>query len=326
MARVVISIAAMVIFGLIGASPAGAATVTLKVGNNVGSVFDTAGRLISRHLGEFLPGKPEIVVENVDGGGGLLLVRKIENSEPTDGSVIGLINNGLISVSILTPEKAPFDPSKLSWIGSIGLVPTVCAVTLRSGINTMADLATADAKMGAGRSAKLYTLEAMIKHLYGAKFQIIQGFDGIAEIKLAMERGEIDGVCGVTLNTFIALGFSDTAKLIGTFDEGVVYDGIPVPNLLPADLSEADRKAVALLVKDEQVFAPLMMPGTADPAVVAEYRAAYDKMVADPAFQADAAKDFPNLHPTTGAQVEALVQELAQSDAATIARAQELAQ
>lgn len=328
MKRIAASLFAVALGAVLVTPSIAAGSVTLKIGSTVGAAHDTIGRLVGRHLGKFLAGNPEIVVENVGGGGGVLLARQIENTEPSDGSVIGLTNAGIITTSILTPDKAPFHSDKVKWIGSMGLLPSICTMTNKSGFSTIADLvADDDAKLGvAGTGSKNYVLAQAIRHLYGANFQVVQGFNGMAEVRLAMERGEIDGVCGVTLTTFISTGFSEFAKVIGTFDPNVIYKGTPIPLVWPSEMSDADRQAVAVLVADEQIFSPFMVPGATDPSIVAALRKAFNDMAADPEFQADADQVILDMKPTTGEEVEALVTKLLASDPAILDRARQLAE
>jgi tripartite-type tricarboxylate transporter receptor subunit TctC len=328
MKRIVSTLIFVAIASISAGSAHGGGTVTLKIGSNVGAAYDTIGRLVGRHLGKFLPGNPEVIVENVVGGGGLMLSREIESSAPADGSVIGLPNSGLITTSILTPDRTPFHADKVRWVGSMGLVPSVCVMTTKSGVNRVADLLShPGTKFGAtGNGTKLYVQPAMLKHLYGADLQVVQGFNSISEIRLAMERGEIDGLCGVSLNTFSTTGFADFSKPIGTFIEGTTYKGVALPPLLPPDITDADRQAAALWYSDEQVFGPFMVPGATDPSIVEAIGKALTDMEADPEFLADAEQVYPGMKPTTGEAVEALVAKLVATDKAIIDRARQLAE
>ena len=94
-------------------------TITIKVGYGAGGGYDQTSRLIARHLGRFLPGQPNIIVQNVPGGGSLKLTKMLVGSEPADGSVIASISEAMFYAPILDPENATFDPLALQWIGSL---------------------------------------------------------------------------------------------------------------------------------------------------------------------------------------------------------------
>jgi tripartite-type tricarboxylate transporter receptor subunit TctC len=170
-------------------------TVTILVGTSAGGGYDFYGRLLARHLGKFLPGNPQVIVKNMPGAGGIVLANYLQSRAARDGTEIGTFEHGTAFASLLTGTRIEFEPAKLGWLGSLDqFVPIVAAwhtVPIYSADDLMTRPMTVGSS-GAGSTSGGYpnALDAIL----GTKIKVIGGYPGSAEINLAIERGELDGV------------------------------------------------------------------------------------------------------------------------------------
>lgn len=310
---------------LLSAAAPAAETITLKVGFGPGGSYDALGRFVSRYLGNYLPGKPDIVVQNVGGAGSLKLAKMMAFTEPGDGSVLGLINPSVVIASITDPAMTGFDSNSLNWIGSLRDTPLACVVRGESPVQSVEDLLDQDIVLGTtGKASGSYQLSSMLKKILGAKFTIITGFKSSAELNLAIERGEIEGWCGITLASFY-LNHSDASqRLIAQWAFNTPENLSDIPNLVER-VTDPDNLAAAKLLTGHLMFQnPLFLPPGTPAAVVAEYRQAFARMVANPEILGNAKALNLELQPKSGEQVAETIRQLSASDPAVIARAAEL--
>ena len=279
-------------------------TITIKVGYGPGGGYDQTSRLIARHLGRFLPGNPDIAVQNVPGGGSLKLTKMVLGSEPADGSVIASVSEAMSYAPVLDPQNANFDPLALQWIGSLVNEPAYCMTAKSSGIDTMDKFLQSDFLIGAtGKSSVTYIFAALVKNGLKAKFKIVTGFEGTADIQLAMERGEIAGMCGVS--SYNISGNRDTLDLIGTFGSGIVVG----KERFTAKIEDAKVREAAELIETALHFHhPLVVPPGTPKETVEALRKGYMEMITDPAFLADIGKlGEMTVNATSGEDISRLV-------------------
>jgi tripartite-type tricarboxylate transporter receptor subunit TctC len=191
--------------GLFGATSAAHAasidfsgkTVEVLVGFSPGGGYDAYARALARYLGPNMPGSPQVVVKNMPGAGSMKLALYLVGVAPKDGTSIGTFDPNLITAPLLDPQNAKFDASKFSWVGSIAEGTNVCISWHTSPVKTVDDLISKQAPFGAtGRDDARYMDAAIMRNMFGSKLQIITGYQGSSDVRLAMERGEIAGNCG----------------------------------------------------------------------------------------------------------------------------------
>jgi hypothetical protein len=188
----------------LAATPAGAAdyyagrTVDLVVGNYPGGGYDIYARTLARHLGRNIPGNPTIVVKNMPGAGSAKAGHHISTIAPKDGLSIGAVTPGAIVGPLLDerPETI-FDPTKVLYLGTANSGSRICATLAQSRTKTFDDAMTQKTIMGgvaAGDAVQDYAY--LLKRTTGAPFEIVSGYKGTLDVALAIERREIDGMCG----------------------------------------------------------------------------------------------------------------------------------
>jgi tripartite-type tricarboxylate transporter receptor subunit TctC len=270
-------------------------TVRLVLGTGVGGGYDIYGRLLARHLSNHLPGRPGIIVENMPGAGGLKVTNWLYAQAPRDGTVIGLVQLTVPLAPLLGQQGAQFDPLKFTWIGSMNREPGFCAAWHTSPIKTWQDMLDKEfivGGTGAGSSTVLYP--ALLNMLLNTKIKVVTGYKDGSSVMLAIERGEISGVCGPFM-----------ASIKATFPHWITEKKLAVTIAVDRQrLPEyPDVPAIPEFIKDErilQVFEPtfavgdmqrpiLAPPGLPD-ARTQELRAALLATMNDPAFRQEAEK------------------------------------
>jgi tripartite-type tricarboxylate transporter receptor subunit TctC len=304
-------LAAVVLLACTGAAHAfDAKQVTLKVGYGPGGTYDLSSRLVARFLGQHLPGTPEIIVQNVAGGGSLKLTKLMLGSEPADGSVIASISPSMPFAPILDPANVDFDTSKIVWLGSLSSEPSFCIASKASGIDTMEKFLTGDFKMGASaKNSSTYQLAALVRNGLGAKFDIVTGFAGVPEIELAIERGELAGHCVSTEADLDKPGFIDKFNIIGRLGSGMPQKLGDVPRFSTLIKDPTVRAAAEFIEASRDINYPLMIPPGTPPETVKLFRDAYAAVLSDPDFAkaVDELGEF-SLSPKTGEEMQAIVE------------------
>jgi tripartite-type tricarboxylate transporter receptor subunit TctC len=287
--------------------------VTLIIGFSVGGGYDLYARLLARHLGRHIPGEPNIVPQNREGAGSERAILYLYNAAPKDGSVIGTFSRSMAVAPLLT--KAPFDATRLTWLGSISSDVSVCMTWHTSPIRTFQDMLAKPFTMGGlGKDADPDIFANVLRTVFGAKLKLVSGYPGTNDATLAMERGEVNGVCGISWSTAKAR-HSDWMK-----DRKV---NMPVQFGLRKEADIADVPAVMDLVKgDEQTrMVRLILAGQAmarpyagPPGIPDDRRralvAAFEATMRDPQFLADAEKIQADISPVTAGEIEKLLADV----------------
>ncbi|KEO50801.1 Bug family tripartite tricarboxylate transporter substrate binding protein [Thioclava pacifica] len=299
--------------------------ITIQVGYGPGGSYDTMARLIADHLGRYLAGSPDIIVENVPGAGSLKLARLIETRGAADGSQIASVSNALALKPVFDPDTESFDPRNVRYIASASNESSYCVTPKNSGINSVEDFIASNAKAGAtGKSSSTYTYVAAIKKAFDGKFDIVTGFGGGNEINLAMERGDVQVRCGISVTTLNQADTLDRYRILaelGTASRGSIQGE---PFLLDLVKNPDDRAALSIVFAPTRMHHPYIVAGATPDAEVATLRAAFDALATDPEFLADAKKRGIVSTITDGATVEAYIAELLGSDPKILQRAREL--
>ncbi|WP_263848056.1 Bug family tripartite tricarboxylate transporter substrate binding protein [Sedimentimonas flavescens] len=302
-------------------------TVALQVGYGPGGSFDIMARLFADHLGKHLDGNPTVIVENVPGAGSLKLAKMIADKGTADGSQIGTISGALGLTPVFEPENPGFDPANVRYIASASRESSYCITPKSSGISSLAEFVKSNGKAGAtGKTSSTYTYAAAIKSALGGSYDIVTGFDGGNEIDLAMERGDIQVRCGISLTV---VGQADMLERyvilgeIGTVSKGPITDE---PFILDLVTDPTERAALELVFSSTQMHHPYIVSKETPEETVAALRKAFSDTVADPAFVADAKTRGVIVELTDGAEVEARIEALRNSDPAIVQRAREMVQ
>src|SRR3954466_10744271 len=183
---------------------------TIVVGHEAGTGFDIYGRTLARHIGRHIPGNPNVVVQNMNGASGLTSANWLYNIAPKDGSVVATYVQGVPLEPLYGNASARFDPAKSTWIGNLEESVGVCGVSKASGIARFGDMLTRETVMaGTGSTGPLGKASLAVKNLLGAKIKLVTGYQGSASVKLAIQRGEVAGICGLPMSTITSFWKDD---------------------------------------------------------------------------------------------------------------------
>jgi tripartite-type tricarboxylate transporter receptor subunit TctC len=173
-------------------------TVTIVVGFAAGGGYDTYSRLLGRYLSKYVPGNPNVIVENKTGAGSLIAANYLYNLAKKDGTELGMFDEYLVLGQMAGKPGIEFDGRKFNWIGNPAHDPPVCAFRSDLGFRTFDDLLKSGKEivLGAtGTGSQPYATPAAIKAVTGANFKIVTGYDGTSKIRLAVDNREADGAC-----------------------------------------------------------------------------------------------------------------------------------
>jgi tripartite-type tricarboxylate transporter receptor subunit TctC len=283
------------------------------VPDGVGGGYDAYSRLLARHLADHIPGHPRIVAENMPGAAGLVATNWLYNVAPHDGSVMGATYNTLLTEPLLGDAAAKYDPTKFNWIGSITRQYNVCMVWHTSSIKTIEDAKTREVRVGttglAGNSTKL---PLMLNTLLDTKFKVIAGYTS-GGMRLAVEREEVEGICGVPYDTYAAANpeWLQDKKVRFILQTGSKpLEVLPdVPMLLDYIKDPRQRAALEVLAVDQDAGRPELLPPGVPDYLVQALRAAFNETMQDPKFLAEADGMNLRFEPMTGEQVDAEIKQ-----------------
>ena len=282
--------------------------MTILIGHPPGGSYDLYAQLAAAHIGKFIPGHPTVIVQQMPGGGGSKATAHFYNRAPHDGSIISLFPETIAYVQLMDPVQGKWDVTKMHYIGSLAPVNSAFMIRKGGAIKSVEDLFKTKTNVGcSGRTSQSYEYPATLKAFAGAKLNLICGYDGSSAYTLALLRGEVDMVSkawnswrtenkdAITDGTFIPV-------LQGGLRRSGELPNVPLMQEVTTDA--AAKKALTFISSGSAIGRALIAPpGLPDERLVA-LRAAFDAMVKDPDFLADAKKRDIYLDPTPGAKVQ----------------------
>jgi tripartite-type tricarboxylate transporter receptor subunit TctC len=304
-------------------------TITLVIGSETGGGFDIYGRTLARHLGRFIPGQPHMIVQNMPGAGGGRAATYVYSVAPKDGTTIGGIQPGTIVNTLLSGAgQGNFDPAKFVYIGSADSGARLCVTAMKSKTKSFDDAIARKTILGgsqAGSSTVDYAF--LIKNTTRAQFDIVSGYKNTGEITLAIERGEVDGICGWDWSSLRAQqpDYANKFNLIlqtaiGTNAE-LAQMGVPSIDKYYRD---DDSRKISEFVLAQQIFGrPYLLPPGTPAAQTDVWRKAFDEVMGDEQFLADAQKMRLQLAPASGVEVQEAVTHFFATPPALVERAKE---
>jgi tripartite-type tricarboxylate transporter receptor subunit TctC len=286
--------------------------VNLYIGYSPGGGYDTYARMLARHIGKHIPGSPTVVPQNMPGAGSLTLANFLYNIAPKDGTALGTIGRGIAMEPLLGGTGTRFEATRFTWIGSMNNEVSVCASWHTSPIKTVEDMRTHELIVGGtGSGSDTDTFPVALTNLLGLKIRLISGYPGGNDVLLAMERGEVDGRCGWSWGSVVAVRSEWLAEDKVNILLQMALDKHPdlpdVPLVMDLARSDDERMAMELIFSRQVMGRPYLAPPGIPAARREALRRAFDATLTDPAFLADARRIDLELNPVTGEQVEALL-------------------
>lgn len=292
-------------------------TLTLIIGTDAGSGYDVYGRLAGRYLVKHLPGKPGLIPQNLTGAGSKRAAEHIALVAPKDGSTIALLFPGAIfEPLIIERSKWRYDPSKFEYLGTADSGTRMCSTMPNSKVKTFEDARREVATTGASApGGSTYDYPTMLNALAGTKFKVITGYKGTPDIAVAMERGEVDGWCGIEVSTYTAVRPDWVPKKqVNTFvqlglEPNPQMTALGIPSIWQFAPPE-NRKALEIIVSQQVFQRPFIAPPGVPAERMKQLQTAFMSAMADPEFLAEAEKAKLTVAPKSGPEVAALVSSM----------------
>ncbi len=293
--------------------------MTLLVGASAGGGVDLFGRLIGKHMGRHIPGNPGFNVTNVPGAGSLTAALNLYSLAAKDGTVMAEVLPGAFTQPLMQPTlaggRAAYDPTKFSFVGNGNAETIICVVRIDSGVTKFEDVFTKELVVGTpGGGSTVHEHSVVLKEVLGAKFKLVTGYPGTREIVMALERGEVGGICGFSYATTKqqvpgALDGSKGFKIIvqnGT-ESHPELKAIGVPLSIGYAKSESDRKLLELYYSLGRFSRAFMMPPGVPADRLKAIQKAFVETIKDKDFQEDIEKIQAEANPQTGDELKAMI-------------------
>src|SRR5262249_42297095 len=287
--------------------------ITMLIGGGAGRGYDTYARIFARHLSRHIPGNPNIIAKNMPAAAGLAAASALYTTADKDGSTIAAFTNGAAMDPLFGNPGARYDAQRFNWLGSIGKLQNVCATWHRSPVTTIADARARDVVVAAAAGATSNTaiVPKALNALIGTKFKVIAGYDTGAGLTLAIERGEAEGICGLSwstmkasrphwireqlLHVLVQMGLARLAELPA------------VPSALDLVTDPENKRVLELILMRQEAGRPFAAPPGVPLDRLAALRRAFDATLDDPEFRADADKAQLEIEPLTAAEIGRLL-------------------
>jgi tripartite-type tricarboxylate transporter receptor subunit TctC len=289
-------------------------TVQMIIGFGPGGGYDLWARTVARHISKHLPGNPTVVSQNMPGAGSFSAAAHIYSAAPKDGTVIGIIARDAPLGPLTGQAGARFDATKITWLGTPTTETNVCIAYKTAKVKTAQDLFTQEVILGdTGPGTGTHAYPKALASLLGMKFKLIGGYPSSSDVFLAMERGEVDGICE-SLDSVHGKRPDWIEKKTVT----LLFQGGAQPNPEIKDVpfirdlakTEDDKKAIDFLYAGQGIGRPFVAPPDLPPETLKMLRDAFNATMKDPEFVAEVNQRKLDLHPETGETLEALIKKI----------------
>jgi tripartite-type tricarboxylate transporter receptor subunit TctC len=302
-------------------------TVRIIVGFAPGGGFDTYARVLARHMGKSIPGHPTVIVDNMPGAGSLIATNHLYKVAKPDGLTVAHVGGGPFLGQVLGQPGIEFDARKFEFIGAAVGEDVVCAMTKASGITSLEKWMSSrtPVKMGGvAQGAAPDNTARILKATLGLPLQIVSGYKGTADIRLAADGGELGGACwswdSMKVTWRAALNAGDVVPVLQLTAKG--FPDLPgVPLAINLAKTEEARRLIQVGVQNANAFArPFVLPPGTPKERVQILRKAFQETLNDKAFLAEAEKTKLTIDPLTGDELTRMVAELFALDPALVAK------
>jgi tripartite-type tricarboxylate transporter receptor subunit TctC len=303
--------AAALPFGAAWAASFEGKTVSIICGFKAGGGYDRTARILARHLPKYLPGSPNVIVQNMPGANSITAANHVYNIAKPDGLTIGTFNRNLVLAQLTKVPGVKFDQTRFAWVGSAATESTVLAIRSDLPYKNFDELRKSGKTLvvgATGPGANTYDFPLLLKELLGVDIKIVSGYSSSSDIMLAVERKEVDARAGsyTSLRPFIDRNLVHPVIRARATEAGI--EQLPVDEALaPTPRAKA---IMALRSAPEVVGRPYVMaPGTPDD-IVRTMREAFGKALKDPELLAEAKKSKMDLEFMPGDEALRIVKEV----------------
>ena len=294
----------------------GSKTVSIVVGSGAGGGFDTTARLVSRHIGRHIPGTPTVIVVNMPGGGGLLAANHLFNAAPKDGTVIGVFHEAQVMNQLTGGEGVQFDLRKFNWLGSSYDDPNVCMVRTDTGVATFKDLIGRSTPVAVGATApgsNTYDAPSVVAAATGANLKVVAGYPTTNDVRVGVERGEIQGICygWQSVHSLSGQWLDDKYAAVLVQNGTTPHQDLPdVPLAIEFAKDEASRQLLRMVDAPASMAKPFALPPGVDESRVRVMQNALLATYQDPAFLEEARAMKLEFQPKTAAEIQKILNDV----------------
>ena len=299
--------------------------IKILIGSGPGGGYDTYARMVARHLGGFIPGKPGFTAQNMMGAGSIIATNFMVNVAPRDGTVIGALQREIPLVQLLGQSGPKYKAAELNWLGSLASENGLCAIATRANVKSFEEVFQREIVFGGTGANTTEFHPALLNSLLGAKIKLIKGYPSTRPLHLVIQRGEVDGICQSWASFkelagafYTSGGIKPVVQMALKPDPEMSKMGVPMimdyitPERVVKGRTVEEVKTFyrAILAGDVMGRPYAVAPGVPEDRVKA-LRAAFVAMSKDPAFIADAKKQRRDVELVTGEEIQKIISEIA---------------
>lgn len=293
-------------------------TVTILIGFPPGGGYDANARMLARHMGRFIPGNPTVVASNMPGAGSVTAANHTFNQAAADGTVFTIFASSAAMEPILGNKAARFDPARFGWIGSMAQEVAYCGIW--QGPNAAAswkDVMERETIFGGGAPAAITFQHPMIlKNVLGAaKMKVISGYPGTRDVNLAMNRGEVNGSCGLFGSSIMSQWRKEVEsgqlKLVIQMGYQKSKQFGDIPSVFDFAKTDEERQILEIHFHQQLLSRPFALPPNTPADRLKTLRAAFMETMKDKEFLAESEKIGLEIDPVSGDEIEAALRRFA---------------
>jgi tripartite-type tricarboxylate transporter receptor subunit TctC len=288
--------------------------ITMILSAGAGGGYAQYAHAFAPYFQNHIPGKPNIVVTNMPGAGGIRAMLHFATNAAKDGTILGLVHSSVPFAPLYGIEAAKYDPRQFNWIGSINATTAICVSWTESGVTKWDDLFTEKFIVGGtGAGSQMETMPAMINKLFGTKIKIISGYTGGADVYLAMERGEVTGRCGGLVSSIESTRPDWFPKRKVSVPIQVAMERAPmfpdVPAISEFAKDEKTRQILQLTLAPLEMDRPILAPPGTPQDRVDALRKAFHATMTDQAFIDEANRQHLETREVTGERLAKILDD-----------------
>ena len=305
-------------------------TVTILIGFPPGGGYDANGRTLARHIGKFIPGNPNVVASNMPGAGSMTAANHTFNQAVADGTLFTIFASSAALDPLLGNKAARFDASKFGWIGSMAQEVAYCGIWQAPGAaSSWKDVMERETIFGGGAAAAItYQHPMILKNVLGAtKMKVVSGYPGTRDVNLAMNRGEVNGSCGLFGSSIMSQWRKEVEsgqiKLVIQMGYQKSKQFGDIPSVFDFAKSDEDRQILEIHFHQQLLSRPFAFPPNVPSDRLMAMRKAFMATMTDKEFLAEAEKIGLDIDPVSGEEIEAALKRFASFPPAVLQKAAE---
>ena len=287
--------------------------IRMVIASGAGGGYDAYARVLARFLEKYIPGNPSVVSQNMPGASGMQAMNWTFAAAPKDGSVILATYNTLLAEPLFGNPAVQYDTLKFEMVGSFSKQQNICVTWNTSPIKTIQQAKEREVIVSStGATGNSATMPKILNAVLGTKFKLVLGY-GTTEARLAVERGEAEGICGLSWSTLKASNpdwvQNNRINILVQTGAKPQHDLPNVPVLVDLVANPDDKKVISFLSFPEEMGRPFVMPPGTPKEMVLAVRQGFDAALKDPELQAEAEKQMLEIDPVSGADMERILKD-----------------